>query len=164
MSFSIIACIGQNSELGRENGLIFHLPEDMQFFRAITKGHKVLMGYNTWQSIGRPLKNRENFVLSRHDHVFPPEVVQIRDLSEFVSRYSTAPEEVFIIGGANVYRQFLPFAKTLYLTEVFAVDKTADVFFPPFDRQKFQEKTLKTGTDPTTGLSYSIIKYLRKEI
>lgn len=164
MSFTLIACVGKNLELGRENNLIFHIKDDMKFFSSTTKNHKVLMGYKTWQSIGRPLKNRENFVLSRHDRDFPPEVTQVRDLSKFIADNSDSPEEIFIIGGAAVYEQLLPFAKTLYLTEVDAEDKTADAFFPSFDSEKFERTVLKSTTDPDSKLKYAIVKYTRKEI
>ena len=164
MSFSLIACVGKNLELGRENNLIFHIKDDMKFFRATTLNHAVLMGYKTFLSIGRPLKNRQNFVLSRHDRSFPPEIVQVRDLSRFISENSRTPEEIFVIGGATVYQQLLPFAKTLYLTEVSAEDKTADAFFPSFDPEKFEKTTLRSATDPDSNLKYSIAKYTRKEI
>lgn len=163
MSFSLIACVGKNLELGKGNSLIFHIPEDMQFFRETTKHHKIIMGYRTWESIGTPLKFRENFVLSRQERELPPEITQIQNLPDFISRYSEATEEVFVIGGATVYRQLLPYARTLYLTEVDAEELTADVFFPEFDSSKFYRKILKTGFDPKSNLNFKIVKYTRKE-
>lgn len=163
MSFTLIACVGKNLELGHENHLIFQIKDDMRFFRETTQNHDVLMGYNTFLSIGKPLKNRRNLVLSRHSRDFPPGITQIRDLNKFISDNSDSSEEIFIIGGATVYSQLLPFAKTLYLTEVEAEDKTADAFFPSFDRTKFDSIVLKTALDPDSKLKYKIIKYTRKE-
>lgn len=162
MSFSLIACVGKRGELGASNHLVFHIPEDMVFFKRTTTGHAVLMGRKTWESIGRPLPHRQNFVVSRHPLDLPEGVKLVPDLSEFIAEHSKTDEELFIIGGANLFAQTLPFTKTLYLTEVDAAAPEADAFFPPFDREKFNSKVLDSGSD--AGLSYQIIKYERKPL
>ena len=113
---SIIAAIGKNNELGKDNQLIFHIKEDMKFFREKTNGHKIIMGHKTWDSLPGKLKNRENIVISRHDFEGPDAIVH--DINQFIDKYKDSDEEVFVIGGGTVYHQFLPYAKTLYLTEV----------------------------------------------
>ena len=169
MSFSLIACIGKNNELGKKNGLIFNLKEDMKFFREKTSGHKVLMGRKTFESIGRPLPNRENYVASREplgELETSGKITRVSDLSAFIKKYEKSPEKVFIIGGASIYKQFLPFASELYLTEVEATDKDADAFFPNINRTNtergaYLRKVLKTSEE--NGIKFNFVKYTRKE-
>ena len=163
MSLSLIACVGKNGELGRDNQLVFHIKEDMAFFKRTTSGHAILMGRKTWESIGRPLPNRQNFVVSRHSLTLPEGVELVSDLAQFIADHSNQEEEeIFVIGGANLYTQTLPFAKTLYLTEVDATVPDADTFFPSFDRAKFTAKHLGGGV--TGNLNYNFYKYERKTL
>lgn len=156
--FSIIAAIGKNHELGKNNGLIFHIKDDMKFFREKTTGHKVVMGYNTWKSLPGKLKNRQNIVISEEDFDGPDEI--IKDLETFISKNQSSKEEIFIIGGGMVYREFLPFVKNLYLTEIDATDSSATVFFPEFEEPNYQKEIIKKGFE--NGLNYSITKYIKK--
>ena len=156
--FSIIAAIGKNNELGHKGELIFHLKDDMKFFRETTDGHSVVMGRKTWDSLPSKLGNRTNIVISRHDFNGPDEI--IHNLDNFIKEYEDTSEEIFIIGGASIYEAFLPYAKTLYLTEIDA-SADADVFFPTFDKSKYTKTLIKKGSE--NGLNYSIVKYnLRK--
>ena len=155
---SIIAAIGKNNELGKNNQLLFHIKEDMQFFRTKTEDHKVIMGHKTWDSLPGKLKNRENIVLSRHNFPGPDQI--IHDQAEIIAKYQDSAEEVFIIGGGAVYMQFLPYANDLYLTEVDAKASDATTFFPEFDRDKYDKIILKSGTE--NGLKYTINQYRRK--
>ena len=125
--FSIIAAIGKNNALGKNNDLIFHIKEDMKFFRATTVGHKVVMGRNTWQSLPKKLKGRENIVVSSNKIKGADKTIS--NLEAFIKDNLDTPEEIFIIGGGSIYEQFLPYAKNLYLTEVNASPE-ADIFFP----------------------------------
>ncbi|MBR3132278.1 dihydrofolate reductase [Candidatus Saccharibacteria bacterium] len=156
--FTIIAAIGKNNELGKNNQLIFHLKEDMQFFRAKTTGHKVVMGHKTWDSLPKKLPGRENIVVSRHDFEGPDLIVH--DLKQFISENKDTDEEIFIIGGGTLYFAFLPFAKTLYLTEVDASDEKASTFFPEFDHKKYHTEIIKKGSE--NGLNYAFKKYVKK--
>ena len=155
--FSIIACIGKNRELGHGNELVFHIKEDMQFFRETTSGHPVVMGRKTWDSLPGKLKNRENIVISRHDFDGPDRIVH--NLEEFVKCHKDIDEEMFIIGGGSIYEAFLPYATHLYLTEVDADAPDADVFFPKFDKSKYSRKVIKKGKDH--DLTYSINQYIK---
>ena len=156
--FSIIACIGKNRELGKGNQLIFHIKEDMKFFRATTTGHPVVMGLNTWHSLPGKLKNRENLVVSYTE--VPEADRTITDLDEFIKCHKDLDEEFFIIGGGMIYTAFLPYAKHLYLTEVDSSADDATVFFPKFDKSKYSRKVIKKGQD--NDLVYSINKYTIK--
>ncbi len=152
--FSIIAAIGKNNELGHQGKLVFHLKDDMKFFRETTKGHPVVMGRKTWDSLPGKLKNRTNIVISRHDFNGPDQV--IHNLDDFIKNHKDTTEEIFIIGGASIYEKLLPYASNIYLTEIEA-SATADVFFPSFDKSKYTATLIKKGTE--NGLNYSIIKY-----
>ncbi|MBR3319606.1 dihydrofolate reductase [Candidatus Saccharibacteria bacterium] len=162
MSFSIIACIGKNRELGKDNGLIFHFKDDMKFFRETTRGHTVVMGSNTWKSLGeKPLPNRQNLILSRKVIPNLPEnAAQVVNLDTFIKEHKDSGEEIFIIGGASIYKLFLPYARTLYLTEVNAT-KEADVFFPEFNKEDYDLTTLNSITE--NKINFNINKYTRKE-
>lgn len=155
--FSLIAAIGKNNELGHNNQLIFHIKEDMKFFKDTTEGHKVVMGHKTWDSLPGKLKNRENIVISRHDFDGPDKI--IHDIDQFITEHENTPEEIFIIGGGTVYYQFLPHAKHIYLTEVDASAPEATTFFPEFDKTNYHQELIRKGTE--NGLDYSIIKYTK---
>ncbi len=156
--FSLIAAIGKNRELGKNGKLIFHLKDDMKFFRETTKSHKVVMGRKTWESLPGKLKNRENIVISRNP---VPEADQsVNDLPDFINTHKDSGEEIFVIGGGMVYFEFLKYAKHLYLTEVNASDSTADTFFPDFDKTNYEKTLITKGTE--NGLNYSISKYTLK--
>ena len=155
--FSIIAAIGKNNELGENGQLIFHVKDDMKFFRHTTTNHKIIMGRKTWDSLPGKLKERENIVISHHD--FPGPDLIIHDLDDFIAKHQNTPEEIFIIGGGAIYAKFLPHAKHLYLTEIDATTPTADTFFPTFDKSQYSAQLIKKGKDH--DLTYSIVKYTR---
>ncbi len=156
--FIIIAAIGKNNELGKNNDLIFHIKEDMKFFREKTSGHKIVMGHKTWDSLPGKLKNRENIVISRHD--FPGPDLIVHDSDAFINDNKDTDEEIFIIGGGTVYHQFLPYAKILYLTEVDKMDSEATTFFPEFDKTDYKREIIKKGSED--DLAYSFVKYTKK--
>lgn len=153
--FSIIAAIGKNNELGKNNDLCFRIKDDMKFFREKTTGHKVVMGHKTWDSLPGKLKNRENIVISRRE--FPGPDAIIHDINKFITENKDADEEIFIIGGGTVYLEFLPYAKTLYLTEIDATDPSATTFFPEFDKSNYEKILIKKGSE--NGLEFSIFRY-----
>ena len=152
--FSIIAAIGKNRELGKGNQLVFHIKEDMQFFKDTTMGHTVVMGHKTWDSLPYKLPGRKNIVISRGEVAGADEV--IHDLPAFIAAHQGTDEEIFIIGGALVYNEFLKYCKNLYLTEVDAtVD--ADTFFPVFNPNHYSREVIKKGKEDV--LAYSFVKY-----
>lgn len=156
--FSLIACIGKNRELGKKGDLIFHIKDDMKFFREMTSGHKITMGRKTWESLPGKLPNRVNIVVSGRDFEGPDEV--IHDISEFIDKNRDSEEEIFVIGGGKIYAEFLPVAKKIYLTEVDAEDAEADTFFPEFDKFKFDKQIIKKGQE--NDLNFTISLYQLK--
>lgn len=155
--FSLIACIGQNRELGQNNQLSFHIKDDMKFFREVTYRHKVLMGRKTWESLPEKLSHRMNIVVSRNQIKGADQTMH--NLPDFITKYQSSPEEIFVIGGGMLYSKLLPHAKHLYLTEVSATDPAADTFFPYFDRAKYASSLIKKGQ--VNGLAYTITKYTK---
>ena len=130
---SIIAVIGKNRELGKDNHLLWDIPSDLARFRTITQGHPVIMGRKTFASIGHALPNRANFVVTRDVSYQAAGAVVVSSIDEAVELAKKAPgfEEVFIIGGGQIYAQGIAKADRLYLTIVDDAPD-ADTFFPEY--------------------------------
>jgi len=151
---SIIAVIGKNRELGKDNDLIWNLPGDLKRFRAITKGHSVIMGRKTFQSIGHPLPNRANIVITRDPSYTAEGVTVVSSLDEAIKKANSTPgvEEVFVIGGGSVYAQAIDRADRLYLTIVDAASSAADTFFPDYSRFT---KVIEESSHEENGIKYT---------
>jgi dihydrofolate reductase len=138
MTYSIIVAIAQNGAIGKNNDLLWHLSEDLKYFKRTTSGKTVIMGYNTWLSLPvKPLPKRRNIVLvpdSSFDH---PDFESAYSIEE-VGKICSGDDECFIIGGGSVYQQFLPLADKLYITWVFK-DFEADIFFSEIDFSQWEE-------------------------
>ena len=151
---SLIAAVGKNNELGIDNHLLWSLKEDMKFFRTTTNNHTVVMGKNTYLSIGRPLPNRENIVITHNNIdgltcISEPE--KVLDLAK--------NQEIFIIGGAKIYEYFIPYADNIYLTEI-EDTKEADSFFPTFNKDNYNREVLNALEE--NNIKYSFVKYTKK--
>ncbi len=129
----MISAIAKNDRaIGFRNALLWHIPEDFRHFKETTSGHAVIMGENTYRSIGRPLPNRTNIILSLDPNFSPEGCVVVSSVEGALAKAREVErEEIFIIGGASIYRQFLPYADRLYLTLVEG-DFEADTFFPEY--------------------------------
>ncbi len=157
MSIKIIAAIGKNRELGRDNTLMWNLPGDMRFFRTTTSGSTVIMGRKTYESIGRPLPKRENIVISRNTEL---KIEGVRIVSSLDEAIVAANGDAFVIGGASIYAAALPIADELILTEINMTYPGADVFFPEFDKEEYNRKEIANGEDG--GVRYTHVSYVRK--
>ncbi len=127
---SLIAAIGKNNELGKGNDLVWKLPNDQKFFRDTTKGHPVIMGRKTFESLPGILPNRKNVVITRDKTYLRHGVDVVYSLEEALKLFPNIKEEIFIIGGAEIYQQSMNVADRLYITHIDAEDKKADAFFP----------------------------------
>jgi dihydrofolate reductase len=127
---SLIAAIGGNNEIGKGNTLLWHMPADMKYFKEITLAHSVVMGRKTFESMGKILPNRRNIVISRDVKYKAPGVEVAHSLSEALDLVGNNEEEVFVIGGGELYEQTMPIADKLYITHIDAEDSEADAFFP----------------------------------
>lgn len=157
----MIAAIGKNRELGKDNKLLWRVPADMKFFKRTTMGHKVIMGMNTYKSLpSTGLPGREMIVLSYQRMEETENVKFVYDVQEIVEKYLDCEEEVFIIGGASLYKQFLPYVEYMYLTELDFECLGADVYYPEFDKTDWNANLLEEGT--SNNIDYKIYKYIRK--
>ena len=132
---SIIAAVAQNGVIGDKNSLLWHISEDLRFFKRTTSGHPVIMGRKTYESLGRPLPNRRNIVISRTQQTIEGCEV-VGSLEEAVALFPSE-EEIFIIGGAQIYALALDIADKMYLTRV-CHDYEGDTSFPKWDSSKWQ--------------------------
>ena len=158
-NLSMIAAIGKNNELGYENKLLWHLKEDMQFFRKTTTGKTIIMGRKTFESLPGLLPKRKHIIITNNQNYQNNDVIIMHSVDEVISYIQNTQEECFIIGGGKVYKEFLPFAHTLYLTEI-EDSKRADTFFPVFSKDDYQKEIL--GASSENNINYSFAKYTKK--
>ncbi len=159
MKLSLIAAIGKNGELGKDNALIWHLPGDLKFFKEKTMNKTIAMGYKTYLSLPKRLPGRKYIVLSsrRPDLGFDVEVYGNKE--ELMNAIENRDEEIFIIGGASMYEQFLDQCDELYLTEIDA-EADADVYFPNFNHDNYTSEVIAEKED--NGIKYKHLVYRRK--
>lgn len=136
--FSIIVAIGKNREIGKGNKLLWHIPEDLKNFKEITTGKTVIMGRKTFESIGRSLPNRKNIVLSKNGdkESFEQKGIELyQNLENLIADYKNSGEEIFIIGGEQIYREFMQkgLVSRLYISYIEFSDSEADAYFPEID-------------------------------
>lgn len=131
--FSGIVAIGKNNEIGKNNKLLWHLPEDLKNFKEITTGKTIIMGRKTFESIGRVLPNRRNIILTRQAGKIIDGGEVFHSLEEVVNLFENTNEEVFIIGGADLYNEMMPKFDKLYISFIKKEDKDAVAFFPKID-------------------------------
>lgn len=162
-NLSIIVALADDNAIGKDNDLIWHISEDLKRFKALTTGHTVVMGRNTWNSLPKkPLPKRRNIVVT-HDEHFSPEGAEVAHSLQEIMELVKGEEEVFVMGGAALYQQLLPFAQRLYVTHVYSAYPEADVHFPVIDESVFVKvKETEIVTDEASGLRYNYIDYERK--
>lgn len=160
MGINIIAAIGKNNELGKDNKLIWKLPKDLMFFKDMTMGKYIIMGRKTYESLPGNLPGRMNVVISSKNLEQYCDVICFHDLLEALAAFEE--EDVFVIGGQSIYEQAIDVADTMYLTEVDAEDYCADAYFPIIDKSEWNVSELESGID--NGISYKRKKYVRKKV
>lgn len=160
-NISIIVAIAQNFAIGKNNDLLFHLPNDLKRFRQITIGHPVIMGRNTLLSLPKgALPNRRNIVITDNPEEKFDRCEMVSSIVEAVEAVKNE-KEAFIIGGGMIYRQFYPIAGKLYLTLVHR-DFDADVFFPEIDYSEWEELSREDHSDEKNGFDFSYLDLKRK--
>jgi len=156
---SIIAAMARSRVIGAHNELPWHLPEDLKRFRALTMGHHIIMGRKTFESLGRLLPGRVTVIVTRQSGYVVEGAKVTHSLTEAVGACAD-DEEVFIIGGGEIYRDALPIANRLYLTEIDA-DFVGDAWFPTFDLAEWRESTREHFVS-ASGLSCNYVNYERR--
>ena len=155
---TLIAAVARNGIIGRDNTLPWRLPEDLKHFKALTTGHPIVMGRKTWESLGRPLPGRHNIVITR-DATYHAEGATVVNSLEDALHLANDAEELFVIGGAEIYRLALPLADRLQLTELDA-DFAGDTHFPDVYRSSWRE-TMRERHSSAAGLDYAFVTYER---
>jgi len=164
MIISAIVAIDQHNAIGRDNNLPWHLPEDLKFFKRTTMGKPVIMGRKTFESLGKPLPNRLNIVLSRQAHLpLPEHVLLYSDINIALRKLKELhTEEIFIIGGGKIFAETLPIIDQLYITEVGTSVENADAFFPHIDHSQWKLVWEEPhGCDDKHAYAYTFRKYER---
>ena len=161
---SIIVATASNNAIGKDNNLLWHISEDLKRFKEITSGHKILMGRKTFESLPGILPNRPHIVLTRDTNfkVDSDKVTVLHDLDEVINNYKDSDEEVFIIGGGEIYNLLMPYAKKLYLTKV-KKEFDADTYFPQIDLNEWEViHKSDDKTDEKSELIFEFIDLIRK--
>lgn len=151
----LIAAIRKNRELGVNNSLIWHIKEDMKFFKDTTINHPIVMGRKTFDSLPKLLPNRTHIILSRTNAKISPNVITLNSVQEFINLSKNIADDFYVIGGGAIYQEFMPYATKMLLTEIDESYPNADTFFPDFDINDWNQKVIGEYQDKD-------IKYLRK--
>jgi len=162
-NLALIVAIARNGIIGCTNedgrgALPWHLPEDLKHFKDTTSGHPIIMGRKTWESLGRPLPNRRNMVITRQSDYNAAGAEVFGSLPDAIAAVGNVT--AFVIGGAELYRQALPLAATLIITEV-DIDAEGDTLFPAMDAAAWAEAD-RVAHVSATGLPYAFVRYTRR--
>ena len=159
---TIIVAAGENNAIGKDNGLIWHLSNDLKRFKKLTNGHHIIMGRKTFESFPKPLPNRTHIVITRQsDYKVPDGVIVVNSLADAIDA-AKSDDKPFIIGGGEIYKQGMPLADTLEITRVHASFKDADTFFPDIDASEWKEINREThDADEKHAHAFSFLTYKR---
>ena len=163
MEKSIIVAIADNNAIGKDNALLWHISEDLKFFKRTTMGCPVIMGRKTFESIGRPLPKRTNVVVSRSGYAAPEGVVVVASLEEAFASVPGDVERAFVIGGGQIYAQAMSQADRLIVTHVHTVIEDADTFFLSIDPSVWSvANRSELHSDPETGYTFEFVEYVKR--
>ncbi len=160
---TIIVAIARNNVIGKDNTLIWHIPEDLKRFKEITTGKTIIMGKNTFISLGRVLPNRKHIVLTldKEDTSSDPQVEMAYGVED-IKKYIEDDEEHFVIGGASIYKLLMPYANKMYITRI-NEEFDGDVYFPEIKETEWKEIEKAKGLkDEKNPYDYDYITYIRK--
>lgn len=163
MSITLIAAMDRNRTIGKGNAMPWRLPAEMAYFKANTLGKNVLMGRKTFDSLGgKPLPNRRNIVLTRQEGLEIEGCEIVRSVEDAISLYAKDDEQLMIIGGTEIYEQFLPYADVILLTEVDAEIEGGDAKFPEFDPEEWQRNEgERREKDERNAFSFTFVTHTR---
>ena len=160
MRVTVIVAVAQNGVIGKDGDLPWRLPDDLAYFKRLTSGHPIVMGRKTWESLGRPLPNRRNIVLSRQPGYQAEGAEVVTDFEAALD--ALTEDEVFVIGGAGLYAAALPLADRVCWTEVHA-DVEGDTVFPEWDRRAWEEVSRTVhAADERHAHPFAFVEYVRK--
>lgn len=159
MNINLIAAIGKNNELGMNNDLIWKFKEDMKFFRQTTIGHPIVMGRKTFESLPKVLPDRKNIVISTSE-IRNKEIEIFKSIKEFLTQYKEYNGDIFVIGGASIYKSFIDLTTKMYLTEIDAIEENADVYFPTFNKNDWSKEIISENEE--NKIRFNHVLYKRK--
>ena len=168
MTLSAIVAIAQNRAIGKDNKLLWHLPNDLKHFKIITSGHTIIMGRKTYDSVGRPLPNRRNIVVTRQEGYQPEGVLVFHDIDAALEKareiaVADGVDEIMIIGGGELYAQLMPLADRLYITHI-DLSPEGDVRFPVITPEDWAVVDLPEVTpSPKDEATYRVKVYARRK-
>lgn len=162
---SIIVAVAKNNVIGKDNKLIWHLPEDLKRFKRLTSNHTIIMGRRTFESLGRVLPNRKHVILCNDAKMnIDDENVEILDDISKLKKYIESDDENFVIGGATIYRLLMPFANKMYITHI-NQEFDGDVYFPEISEEEWKIIDREPGLkDEKNPFDYEYVTYERKNI
>jgi len=161
---SIIVATAKNNAIGKSNQLLWHMPADLKFFRKTTSGHTIIMGRKTFESVGQPLPKRRNIVITRQENYQADGIEVVNSFEDALALCENEREtdEVFIVGGAQIYEQALPLADKIYLTLINHEFEEADTFFPEINDEEWQlEDVEHRENDEKNPYDYSFLVYTK---
>lgn len=163
MKKCIIVAIADNNAIGKDNALLWHISEDLKFFRSTTVGCPVIMGRKTYESIGRPLPKRLNIIVSRKGYEAPEGVLVVDSIEKgYEVAKEQGAEKCFVIGGGQIYSQAMQIADEMVITHVHTIIEDADTFFPQIDPEIWRvAERSELKTDPESGYTFEFVKYIR---
>ena len=161
MKITLVAAIASNNVIGKENSLPWNIPEDLKRFKQMTSGHTILMGRKTFDSIGRPLPNRQNIVMTRDEKFEREGIKVINNFDEALELIKESNEDVFVIGGSKIYELFEPVANTLAITRILK-DFEGDAFFPDINWDLWQIEKEENFFDEKSNIECKLIEYSKK--
>jgi dihydrofolate reductase len=160
---SLIWAMDENRAIGKDNKLPWHLPEDLKFFKRMTMGHPIVMGRKTHESIGRPLPGRENIIITRDHHYKSDGCTVFNTINELLDYADQSQEEIFVIGGAEVFKEVIPHADRIYLTLIHHQFE-GDTFFPVFLMDDWKLESREMGIkDDKNPYDYEFLIYRREK-
>ncbi|PEZ08067.1 dihydrofolate reductase [Bacillus sp. AFS018417] len=156
---SLLVAMDKNRLIGKDNQLPWHLPADLAYFKKVTMGHPIIMGRKTFESIGRPLLGRTNIILTRNKNYEMEGCEVIHSIDDVQKMDEQMNEEIFVIGGAEIFKEVLPFADRLYITKIEEVFE-GDTFFPEINYDQWKEISVEQGvTDEKNPYTYAYHVY-----
>lgn len=156
---SLLVAMDKNRLIGKDNQLPWHLPADLAYFKKVTMGHPIIMGRKTFESIGRPLPGRTNIILTRNKNYEMEGCEVIHSIDDVQKMDEQMNEEIFVIGGAEIFKEVLPFADRLYITKIEEVFE-GDTFFPEINYDQWKEISVEQGvTDEKNPYTYAYHVY-----
>ena len=161
MKITLVAAIASNNVIGKENSLPWNIPEDLKRFKQMTSGHTILMGRKTFDSIGRPLPNRQNIVMTKDENFEREGIKVINDFDEALELIKKSNEDVFVIGGSKIYELFEPVANSLAITRILK-DFEGDAFFPDINWDLWQIEKEEKFFDEKSNVECKLIEYSKK--